>query len=305
MQYLTREAAEIAKKASSEAKPGSPEKTLAVKDEKIALLIEEGQKLSQTELKHMTVIKKLRAKTTEDERSATEAKHLAEKHEKTMREAQERTKRAEAAEKRAMEKVKGLARLEKDLVTTRADRDDKDILIRDLQMQLSEVTSAAKESEEKARAEALEVERRRVADLSDELSSVRTEKEFAEKEHQNVLRELREKSEREKERARISEIERQGEQNILESRLEAYRARAEEASAGQGGDVQAKLLRQIETLQNQYAVASENWQGIEGSLLSRVTALEKERDDITKREADMRRKARETVNLRTSRTSSI
>lgn len=59
--------------------------------------------------------------------------------------------------------------------------------------------------------------------------------------------------------------------------------------------MQVKLLRQIETLQNQYAVASENWQGIEGSLLGRVAALEKERDEIAKKEADIRRKARETV----------
>lgn len=55
------------------------------------------------------------------------------------------------------------------------------------------------------------------------------------------------------------------------------------------------MLRQIETLQNQYAVASENWQGIEGSLLARVTVLERERDEIAKREGDVRRKAREMV----------
>lgn len=82
---------------------------------------------------------------------------------------------------------------------------------------------------------------------------------------------------------------------ILESRLESMRARVEEASTGTNGDVQAKLLRQIETLQNQYAIASENWQGIEGSLLARVTVLESERDEIAKREGDIRRKARETV----------
>ena len=59
--------------------------------------------------------------------------------------------------------------------------------------------------------------------------------------------------------------------------------------------MQAKLLRQIETLQTQYAVANENWQGIEGSLIARIAAVEKERDDIAKREADVRRKAREAV----------
>lgn len=81
----------------------------------------------------------------------------------------------------------------------------------------------------------------------------------------------------------------------MESRLEAFRARVEEVSAGTSGDVHAKLLRQIETLQNQYAVASENWQGIEGSLLTRISALERERDEIAKRESDIRRKAREAV----------
>ena len=297
LQYLTKEAAEIAKNASAEAKPGSLEQKVAAKDEKIALLIEEGQKLSQTELKHMSIIKRLRAKANEDEKAVAEFKRMAEKYDKTAREAREKANRAESAEKRASDKVKYLTRIEKELETVRADRDSKDLLIQDLQIQLSQATSAAKEAEVKANAEALESERRRAADLADELLSAKTEKELAEKQHQYELRQLREKAEREKERARVAEIERQGELNILESRLEAYRARAEEASAGQTGDVQAKLLRQIETLQNQYAVASENWQGIEGSLLARVTTLEKERDDIAKREGDVRRKAREMVSL--------
>jgi chromosome segregation ATPase len=58
-------------------------------------------------------------------------------------------------------------------------------------------------------------------------------------------------------------------------------------------DAQAKLLRQVETLQTQYALASENWQTLESTLNSRIAALEKERDDIAKRETDIRKKARE------------
>lgn len=299
LKYLTKEAAEIAKNASADAKPGSLEHKIASKDEQIALLIEEGQSLSQAELKHMSIIKRLRAKGTEDEKVVADSKRAVVKYEKAARDAREKSNHAESAEKRASDRIKFLTRLEKDLETVKADRDSKDSLIQDLQFQLSQATSAAKEAGVKANAEALESERKRVTDLADELSNVKTERDLAEKQRQNELRELREKGERGKERARVAEIERSGEQSILESRLEAYRARVEEASAGQGGDVQAKLLRQIETLQNQYAVASENWQGIEGSLLARVTALEKERDDVTKREADIRRKARETVNFST------
>ena len=295
LQYLTREVADIAKSSLAEAKAGSLEEKVATKDEKIALLIEEGQKLSQTELKHMSIIKRLRAKASEDDKAVAELKQKAERHEKSAVEAHEKSRRAEAAEKQANEKIKSLAKAERDLETARADCAARDSLITDLQIQLSQATSAAKEAEVKANAEALLSEQKRATDLRDELSRVKTEKELGEKQSQDELRELRERAEREKERARVADIERQGEQNILESRLESYRARAEEASAGQRSDVQAKLLRQIETLQSQYAVASENWQGIEGSLLSRVVTLEKERDDTTRREADTRRKAREMV----------
>lgn len=53
-------------------------------------------------------------------------------------------------------------------------------------------------------------------------------------------------------------------------------------------------MRQIETLQTQYSLASDNWQGIESSLQARLTAVEKERDDTTRAETDSRRKLRET-----------
>lgn len=91
------------------------------------------------------------------------------------------------------------------------------------------------------------------------------------------------------------ETELKGEQSVLESKMESLRTKAEEASSGAAGESQAKLLRQIETLQTQYAIASENWQTLEGSLLSRLANLEKERDDVAQRESELRRKVREVV----------
>lgn len=78
--------------------------------------------------------------------------------------------------------------------------------------------------------------------------------------------------------------------------MEALRARAEEASSDVAGDSQAKLLRQVETLQTQYSLAAENWRTIESSLNARLAALEKERDEATKREADVRKRARDISN---------
>lgn len=74
------------------------------------------------------------------------------------------------------------------------------------------------------------------------------------------------------------------------------RVRTEEASAGSGNDSQAKLMRQIETLQTQYSLASDNWQGIESSMQARLTALEKERDDTSRAESEARKKIRDSNN---------
>lgn len=295
LQHLTKEAAEAARMAAANAETGSDAQKLAAKDEKIAHLMAEGQKLSQTELKHMSIIKKLRAKSAEDEKALAESKRQVEKHEKAARGAQEKAKRAEAAERQATERTRILPKLEKDIENLRSERNARATMIESLHKQVSEARAAAQEVEGKVNAEALESEKKRTSDLKDELSKLKLEQEVSEKAYMTEVRALREKAERDKESARLAEIERQGEQNILESRLEALRARAEEASAGSTGDVQAKLLRQIETLQNQYVVACDNWQGIEGSLLARVNTLEKERDEISKREADVRRKAREMV----------
>lgn len=214
LQYLSKEAAEFAKTALLEAKPGSLEQKLAQKDEKIALLIEEGQKLSQTELRHMSIIKKLRAKSTEDESKVAESKRLAEKHEKAAREAQERTKRVELAERRAVERTKLLPKLEKELEALKQDREVKTASIQDLQRQLANATSVAREAESQAQADSLVLEQRLTADLRDEIVNLKAEKEQGEKAYRTEVRGLKERAERENERARLAEIERQGEWNV-------------------------------------------------------------------------------------------
>lgn len=160
---------------------------------------------------------------------------------------------------------------------------------------MEEAVAQQNSAEVKSAREDLEFERKRGAELQDDIANLKIEKNLVADRGQAQIKELREKMEKEVERARLAEMEMKNEQHMLESKLEVIRARAEEVSSGATGDARAKLLRQIETLQTQYAVASENWQGMEASLIARATSLEKERDEATKREADIRRKAREVV----------
>jgi type II secretory pathway component PulJ len=153
----------------------------------------------------------------------------------------------------------------------------------------------------KANSQAREQDKRRIADLEEEVAALKVEKNLVADRGKAQAAELRDKAERASERARALELELKAEMQMMEGKLEAMRMRAEEASSGAAGDTQAKLLRQIETLQTQYSIASENWQGIETTLLARIAGLEKERDEAVQRESEMRRKAREAVSISTVR----
>lgn len=297
LQYLSKESAESARRASNSASAGSLEKKLAEKEEQIALLMEEGQQLSKTELKHLTTIKKLRAKLNEDGKELTDARKRQEKAEKDVVILSERCKRAELSEKRLNEKQKLAAQLQKEIDSLKIERDSKDSTIAELRYQLEQIISREKQAETQVAHESLELERRRVAALQDDLENLKIEKSLVADRAQAQIKDLREKMDMEAERLRIVTLEMKTDQQMLESKLEVMRARAEEVSSGVTGDAQAKLLRQIETLQTQYSVASENWQGIEASLIARVTSLENEREEAARREMDIRRKARELVCL--------
>jgi hypothetical protein len=295
LQYLAKESADAARKAGSSAPSGSLEKKLADKEEQVALLMEEGQKLSKKELTHLNTIKKLRAKIQEDSKELAEAKWKQEKAEKEVVVATEKWKKSEATEKRLNERVKLVPQLQRDIDGLRSEGDAKDSTIVDLRKQLEGALAQNKQAETQTAQEELELHKKRVSELEDDLANLKIEKSLLNDRAQTKIKELQEKMDKEAERTQMTELEMKTEQQMLESKLEVMRARAEEVSSGATGDAQAKLMRQIETLQTQYAVASENWQGIEASLIARATNLEKERDEAARREVDIRRKAREVV----------
>ena len=293
--YLTKEAADSARQAASAAQSGSAEKKLLEKDEKIAMLMEEGQKLSKLEMKHLTNIKKLRSQNLAANREHETTRARAEKAERFSSMLEDRAKKAEAATKRAEQNLASSLDASNDFEAVKKERDALNATLAVIKAQLLRANERAEAAERKADSEHFEKERRRNAHLHDDLTRTKIERELSEEKLRREIKDLKASLEREKEHSRALETEMLGEQAALESKLESFRARAEEASSSDHGDVQAKLLRQIETLQSQYAAASQNWQGIESSLLGRITNLEKERDEIAARESDVRRKLREVT----------
>ncbi|KAJ5777327.1 hypothetical protein N7520_000573 [Penicillium odoratum] len=300
LKYLAKEAAESAKYAAASASPGSIKKQLLEKDEKIALLLEEGQKLSKSEMDHRTVIKKLRQQLVDSTKEQTDMKKRNDKLERDFANSEARAKRAEAAEKRAIESLSSQTKSTKDFDAVLNERNALSQTVTEMKAQLSRALARAEASEAKANSEALDHEKRKANELEEELTNAKIERDISEEKRKKEISELKEKLDQEKERARMLEAELKGEQSVLESKMESLRTRAEEASSGATGETQAKLLRQIETLQTQYSVASENWHSLEGSLLSRLANVEKERDDLGRKEGDLRKKIRE-LNLKTKK----
>ncbi|CAK7563988.1 MAG: hypothetical protein SEPTF4163_001871 [Sporothrix epigloea] len=295
VQYLAREAAETAKKATDAVEPGSLEKKLAEKDAMIAQIMLEGQKLSVTEEKHRAILKKLRVKISDDEKEIAELRTIRSKAEGELQTLRVRAKRASELERAQEELHKRLSQVRKELESLRSGAVSKDAIIVDLRHQLKTANENIEVIKTKINDAAVEKERQRAKDLEEQLATAQLEKTLAADRAKVQINEWKEKAEKAAERTRVVELEAQAEVQIMESKLETMRGRAEEASSGAIGDSQVKLMRQVETLQSQYSIASENWQGIETTLLARVSRLEKERDEALQRESDMRKKAREAA----------
>lgn len=297
LQFLAREATDSARKAALAAPAGSLEKKLAEKDQQIAQLMEEGKKLASTEQKHRTIMKKLQLKVGEGEKEINNLKMAKDKSDKELDNLRLRARRAEELERSQVVLQKQYDQVQKELGSLRPEIRSKDATIADLRSQLQKAKEQVDELSTKANERPREQDKRRIDDLEEQVAALKVEKTLVADRAKAQANDLREQVERANERARVQELELKAEVQMMEGKLEAMRMRAEEASSGVAGDSQAKLLRQIEQLQTQYSIASENWQGIETNLLARIAGLEKERDEALQRESDMRRKAREAVSL--------
>lgn len=312
LQYLASTAAKDARVAAEEMDKGSFKQKLAEKDEKIAQLLEEGQKLSSNEIKAMGNARTLRTRLQEEEKTKAELKRRLEVAEQEIIEAKDRARRAEERDRIATEKLKAAPRLEREIQDLKGDLIAANAQIAELKKMVLEAEELVDEAEKRAQTDKVEDQIKAIAELNDELSNARIEKRLVEDRMKKEINEVREKAKRQQEKANIAELELKAEIQVredvlrysldelthctqnMEAKLEALRSRTEEASSSAPSSAQTALLRQIETLQTQYALATENWQGIESSLNARITTLEKDRDEIARREADIRKKARET-----------
>ncbi|KAF2428860.1 hypothetical protein EJ08DRAFT_313616 [Tothia fuscella] len=148
--YLAGQASSAARAASTDAASGSLEKKVAEQDQMIVQLMEEGQKLSKNEMKHLGTIKKLRIRMQEEDKQSVDLKRRLEKAEREREEQKERANMAEQKERAAQERLKSLPKLQQEMALLKG---DKDSLLRDSMMnfQMSELKSVSSRIERRRR----------------------------------------------------------------------------------------------------------------------------------------------------------
>ena len=219
LQYLTNEAIANARKTTSDAQGGVAEAKLAAKDEKIALLMEEGQKLSQMELKHLSAIRNLRAKSIEDAKQLSHARKTVNDYQNAIQVAEEREKRVEMVERNEVERSKVLQRVEKELEKSKAENQSFATLMVELRQQVAQAKASYNAEDANKYRNMLESEQSLVSGLRDDLASMKIEKELAVERHRARVQEVHDKTERERERTKIVDQELRGEIRVSRTLL--------------------------------------------------------------------------------------
>lgn len=189
LQYLAKDAADSARQTAASTPRDTSEHQLAAKDEQIALLMEEGQKLSKLELSHTTIIKKLRARVTDDSRTHAQTTQRLAKAEKLAGELSAKVTRMEAAQKEAQARIQRLGKAEEEAARLRDDVEARQALVEDLQARLAESEQELVSNE--GLAKALEIEKSTTARLSEELAAAKAEHKSSEERHQTDITALR------------------------------------------------------------------------------------------------------------------
>jgi hypothetical protein len=267
------------------------ERKLAERDERIALLVQEGTTLAAKEGAHQETIRKLRARMAELEKLIGVSLKAVEKAEADVAKWKQEHKTIGEVSKRQADKIRQLSALETEADALRKLKTSHVSTISDLKRQLADehatnVANASLASQlqsEKSKTDALQ---KRVGMLLQEA------KEQAD-EHDAELAALQAKYDRLEERLQRIESDRKAEVFKLESEVEMLRAQVEESSASSVEHAQTKLLRQMENLQTQHSIAVQNWSRIEENLLARVSAAEEERDRLEDAEALLKTRLRE------------
>ena len=293
LSFFTGEQVSTAGAISKSAHATDFQKLLAEKDQRIALLLEEGDSLSKKELTHMSNLKKLRSRISDLEGLIATSLKAVEKAEDASVGLKAENSEISDNLRRAELKAKDLARFEIEAADLRREKQAQSRTITDLKRQLKDADDTI--SQNVTIWTQLQSEKTKNNSLQQKIGDLLLEAKVTAEENASEVAELQGKLDRLAERSKTAEEEAGTEISRLEREIEELRASLEENTSGASESSQTKLLRQIESLQTQYSLARQNWTRIEESLVLRSGHAERERDELRSEEEELRNRLRQLV----------
>ncbi|XP_071106362.1 TATA element modulatory factor-like isoform X2 [Haliotis cracherodii] len=273
----------------------SQESLLEEKDEQIAELLQEGEKLSKQQLQSNNIIKKLRSKEKENESVLSSQKKKLEEQKTELEHLRKVCDAKDDLEKKQIEAINQLnnavQKQEKELLKFRSDQEDVQEKERSLQTALE---NAYKEIADLHKMNAAQDSKAQEAALSAEVSvrealkmDMEHEKMRHKQEREGLIMQIEDlrltMTRMEKDHNRREDMLRQ-EISDLQMQLQEDEARTQELSHSVSSATRP-LLRQIENLQANYTAQSTSWEKVERNITERLAdaqgqlamAVEKER----------------------------
>lgn len=241
-------------------------KQLSSKDDMIQGLMQEGEKLSKKELQHSTLIKKLRQEKVDGDKSIAELNKKLEKATIDLSQASEKGTKQSENEKRLQESVKLLSdlteqqtkhinKLESEKRESTKYTVETEAALKRALASIEEERSKAKLEAEQVNAAALEKEIKANDRLHKELVKLKENADSLEAKLRKEIRELQIALQTTEEQAGVVEDNLRRDVADLQTRLQLSDHKMDELSLD---EATAPLLRQIEQLQTQHALAIKN-----------------------------------------------
>lgn len=288
--YFSNEQISTTSAVAKSSAASSFDKILAEKDRRIALLLGEGDLLSKKELQNTSNAKKLRTRITELEGLIATSLKAVEKADDTSVALKKENQSVQENLKRSESKVKELQRFEIEVADLKREKQAQMKVIADLNRQLTDADETI--SQNVTVWTQLQAEKGKTSTLQTQIGSLLLEAKATAEENASDLEELQGRYNRFVDRSDEMKEEKDTEIHRLEGEIEELRARLEESTTSTSELSQTKLLRQIEALQTQYALARQNWARIEESLMLRSNHAERERDELRVEEDALRTRLR-------------
>lgn len=270
------------------------EEIIKEKDQQIKELTEEGQKLAKKELTHTTIIKKLRAKEDEMDRTIKSQETKLEDNTKEVDRLRKSIGAKEEQEKKHIDVIRNLnnsvKKLEKEVSMLKSDLEDSKEKEHSLKISLDSTYKEYTELQKFYSAKEKEVEElksdldsKAKEDLKQKLENANKEANREKEVLLSEMQQLRYTISRTQDEANMREKMFKDEIASLQKRLQEAEERNEELTKNMSSATRP-LIRQIENLQATYTAQTISWEKIEKSLTDRLSDAQNHNAHISEKE---------------------